>query len=1376
MMATVHIETADDLVRVIGELWNKKSLRAAKEFLAGIPDEEGFYRLIRMADESDLYGYSNFLATASYKRFGSLRSYAWHCVRLLETGRSLEAEEKILARLQGIHADNYQDNELMHAHHLLMKVYCQLNRIPEAAEQLARIEELGGARPDQQAFFAIHSGDWDGAEKILLHAFPDTSSRWSTSICLLYADLLAMRGAPARSLEVLVGAAEEFPKVHAFHTEQIGRLHQLGRFEEVLAKMEAAIGQNPYHSRKKLFIHLAAHCLYELERFDELDQWIAKHPLDLKDSLYTKTKIDPNGTHKKLSLTPEVQKLNYCVPASLSLILQAFDKTATQDDIAQHVFDVTGSKLQTTMSYMETLGFTARYFKGTIDQYKDFIDAGIPILLSMMIENSAHVQVVVGYDDRLQALVIQDPNDLGPFLVAYDEVPKMFRMTDSLSMAFVDGSRNELLEMLDDSDHRFFTEIYELLDVEPINEAQFVSFLEQHQEQCYAAVIGLTMALSGQPTEWHEQWLERLRAEFDTHDAELELLEAHLYFQKDQGTKALAALKEPAHARSPYALFLKAAISMNEGKVEQAMPLLKRSIELDHYQPLAYSHLARCYLEGGRIFQAYKWSKIATGQLPEDMYAQITHALIQYEYGAVEQAYRRFAELNQKHPEDGYFLYEMGRCLQALDRTEEALEQYRQALVLDSEQPFAYLRMAELFMEKERWAEAQKIIGDGLKKELNQDILHSYLGHIAIEQQQFEQAEDAYRRAYELDPKDFFTPVHIAHALYGQKRSAEALAFLKQGMERADAGYRLRAADLILEQSEDAASAGEALKIIEDGFKLAEGEDLYMLAERYSESGAAPSLRHRVIAGLKELRKTGEPQILCLEAELHEQAGNPRFAKHLYEAAGNIPLALAKQGQLAEMGDDINRAIVLYEQAAAQEAGYAPALGGLVRCYREIGKNQKAFAAVLDFIAAEPLSAVLPDLVGFAATQADIEKLNRLLDRIEDQVPAEWLYAARAHVHEAAGELEMAEKLFLKANEEPNAFPSRFQYVQFLNRRGEHKRALDELKKLLVETPEEEELYSEYVLTLEALGKIPFLKRNLQKWLPADAQATAYELAASAMMNRLEQLEEEPPAGFIKRMRHRSKRLMFASTIITLCETAAKLAPDREDAAIQLAQFYLNRGMAQEAIDELKPYAKTKTPGEAQRMLIFAELQLAEESGKPQHYESVVNRLEAYEELTPLDAEMLAWWGEALEIQEDIPGALEKLDAAIALEVFNPDLYIRKWNALESLDSEMRIELEDSLPEEMHYAEWLILARASSYSTKRHGQRAKEMIEPLLADMPGFVPAKYELARAQAARHQPLAAKTILKELLETEEASAIWEMAVEEDLFASFLVELSSP
>ncbi|MBT2581182.1 C39 family peptidase [Planococcus sp. ISL-109] len=1372
MMATVHIETADDMIRVIGELWAKKSLRAVKEFLGDIPTEDEFYRLIRMADETDLYGYSNLLASTSYKRFGTLRSYAWHCARLAETGRSLEAEEKMLARLQGIHAHAYDNEDLLHAHHLLLKVYCQLNRIPEAQEQLVRITELGEARPDQQAFFAIYSGEWDQAQQILVSALDDTDRRWSTTVHLLYADLLSMRGAPEQALELLGRGEARFPDVHAFRTEQIGRLHQLGRYSECLAEMDGVLRRNPYHSRKKQFIHLAAHCLYQLERFEELEKWIDAHPGELKESLYTKAKIDPAGQHKKLPLRPEVQKLNYCVPASLSLMLQAFGKTATQDDIAAHVFDVTGSKLQTTMTYMETQGFTAHYFKGTIGHYKTFIDEGVPVLLSMMIENSAHVQVVVGYDDRLQALAVQDPNDLGPFLIAYDEVPKMYRLSDGLSMVFLDESRQELASMLDKSEHRFFTELYDYLDEDPIDEEKFTKFLAQHENERYAAVVGLTLALPGQNEEWHDKWLTRLYDEFGQDDAEIALLAAHLYFQKEQGDKALDALKKVPHARSPYALFLQAAISMNEGHTEQAIPLLKRSIELDHYQPLAYSHLARCYLESGRIFQAYKWSNIAINQLPEDVFAQITHGLIQFEYGAIEQAFRRFKVLSEAYPDDGYFLYEMGRCEQALEKTEDALRTYRRALALDPSLPFAYLRMAELFMEEERWGEAQAAIEQGLAKNSEQDILHLYLGHIATEQHDFTTAEAAYKRALELDPNDLFTPVHIAHALFGQKRDREALRLLTSYLDKADAVYRVLAADITWDQVKSTQGKLQALLFIEGGFIDAETQDLRMLAKRYADFGTDPSVRHGAIAGLKGLRGNNDPHIYCLEAELHEMAGNWRFAKRLYEQAGNFPLALQKLGLMSEEAQHYEEAIGFYERATEQEAGFAQALGGLVRCYQALEKNDKAFAAALDYLSAEPLSAVLWELAEFADSEVDLKRLSDTLTRIEDQVPAEWLLAARAHVAEAAGDMESAQQYFERAGKEPGAFPSRYQYAQFLNRNGEAERAANFLEELLEQEPEETDLYEEYIAALEALNKVQHVAKRLKKALPKNVLGQAYLHAADQVALKVGAQGGGQADGWITRLRLRSKRIVYSRTVIKLCDTAAELMPESDGAALRLGQFYLMFDLPKDALKELKPFAEKA--GEAKRLFIYASLQHAHETKKPRHFKAVIEQLEQFEKQRPLDGEMLAWWSEALDALSCGRAALGKLDRAIRLEPFNPDLYTRKWHMLESFDPSALAAFEDSLPEELRYAEWLILARASTYSTKRDGKRAKELLEPLLRDSPDFVPAQYELARAEAASNNPLGAKVILRQLLATDGADAVWEMVKKERLFETILVEFT--
>lgn len=75
------------------------------------------------------------MATHAYKRFGTLLPFAWHCTRVLETVKSLEAEERVTARLHGVPESNFTVDERVSAHMLLFRVFCQLNRMPEAKEQ-----------------------------------------------------------------------------------------------------------------------------------------------------------------------------------------------------------------------------------------------------------------------------------------------------------------------------------------------------------------------------------------------------------------------------------------------------------------------------------------------------------------------------------------------------------------------------------------------------------------------------------------------------------------------------------------------------------------------------------------------------------------------------------------------------------------------------------------------------------------------------------------------------------------------------------------------------------------------------------------------------------------------------------------------------------------------------------------------------------------------------------------------------------------------------------------------------------------------------------------------------------------------------------------
>ena len=89
------------------------------------------------------------------------------------------------------------------------------------------------------------------------------------------------------------------------------------------------------------------------------------------------------------------------------MMLQLWGDKRTQDEIAEFIFDMTGSKFSDTVSYLEELGYEYRYFKGNVENYKRLLDQGIPVLLSIDIEHASHVQVLAGYDDMLQAFMFK---------------------------------------------------------------------------------------------------------------------------------------------------------------------------------------------------------------------------------------------------------------------------------------------------------------------------------------------------------------------------------------------------------------------------------------------------------------------------------------------------------------------------------------------------------------------------------------------------------------------------------------------------------------------------------------------------------------------------------------------------------------------------------------------------------------------------------------------------------------------------------------------------------------------------------------------------------------------------------------------------------
>lgn len=853
------------------------------------------------------------------------------------------------------------------------------------------------------------------------------------------------------------------------------------------------------------------------------------------------------------------------------------------------------------------------------------------------------------------------------------------------------------------------------------------------------------------------------------------LLAAHMHYQKEEAEQALGNLALVKEKNSPYALFLKAAILMSRNEHQKAVPLLKRSIELDHYQPMAYSHLARCYLETGKTYQAFKWSSIALEQEPSDVFARITHSLIQYESGAYEKALARFRELSAEQPEDGYFIYEVGRCLLALGEEKEAIAAFERARDIDSKEPYAYLRIAEIHLEAKAWPQAEEVIRSGIDNCETTDVLHQYLGHIAMEQEQYGRAEAEYRKSLELDPADLFTVTHIAHSLLKQKRTEEVSRLVLQYAESGDTDYFVRTAAMLWQESLDDGGKALALNLLENGMNR-EALDLHEMAEQYAEFGEAPQFRGRLLDFFKVLRTKGaDPLLLCYEANLYELEDHHRFARILYSQAAemnDLYLAHYHLGLLAEQTEKWDKALLHYTKCAEKDAGFTAAHEGLMRTYLALEDGPKAFTAALHVLENEPLPLDLGELFELVDNEAQMAAVAGALQKVSAQVPEEWLLSAQAHMAEKKGDAAEAESLFLRAEAVNGALPSRYQHMQFCMRQGDKKRALGMLEELIAEHPDEEGFYGEYVRLLTEMRKTNDLHKRLKKRLKGEELALAETYSADHLAEWADDGNDEQK-GFFRKLRDKSRSIIMFSNTIALYRDAAKKFKDSEVPVLHLAEFYMSRGMAEEAVRALEPFVKNTGHPVAAKALLHATFQSANNKQSEKLLQKAFSMAEDLRKQQPDDFEIVLWQGDMAAVQEDIEQAEAYYEQAIALNPYHSESYVHLMHLLAEHRPEKAKRFESRLPEELLVNEWIRLSLAMSDITMGESAAATARLLALQDDEPDYLPADYELARAAMKAGQPRRAKELLGKLFNKDGGELFVEAAVEEELFEEILEEV---
>lgn len=1367
-MTTSTIEKS--LLHIINDLWEQKSLTALKQFLAGLRKEEDYNALIQQAYDNHMMQYADFLKRHAHKKFNSLQTTLWQAGVLFNQGHSFKAEELVVNRvfqesLEGEIPHNLQ----VEAAHLLARIYGGLLRFEEAEQQHALLEKLESLTPLYEVYLLMDKIEREQAITLIESLSDEQKSEYLQRLNLILTDLYILEGEPKKSLEYITACLNSHPNSFILRAERVPSLYLAEDYEQALSELHAVNGLNPFHHLKNSFVYIEAHALYKLERFNELAEHVKKHAAYFKNEPYEFFSTEHSGKRVQLELQQNVQKVNYCVPASLSLILQSFGVQEEQETIARAVKEDQGTQLYHAREYMTDSGFESVYFKGTVENYKKLIDAGLPILLSTLIEMNAHVQVVVGYDDQLQTLLIQDPNDVNPFNLRYDKLKETYQLRDNLSLVFFPKEKAFVREWFDANDHAFFEELYKVTSDEDEENFDAAAFFEKHPGDVSTAVIGLLMQSNEVAQETAEKWLALVAETFGESHRDVKLLQAHYYFWKEKYDKALACLKFPGLATNSNSQFIKAVSHMKLGQVEYALKAFHRSLEGNPYQSIVYSYLARMDQQIGYHLRAYKWAEIALRMSPKDAFAQATLALVYFENSAYEEAFSRFKAMAKEDPKDAYAVYEMARARQYQLRLNEAETLYRKSLDMDPSEPFAYLRLAEIHDTDPK--KHREVLEEGHAKLPQAVGILMELASLESDNGNFAKAQHYYEQAAIVEPEDVELQLHIAQTLLQQDKKDEALAIVDKTLQREELSV-LFEISRFAENFKGWTLKERIARRLEERIETATGDELEDLAIHYIDFSNEPVLLARVVDTFAKIRsRETSPELLSLEGQLYEQMGISQTAEQLYNKAGDHIVALNQLARVSNEREDMEEFFVRMKRLLRIAPFHDEALPALIEFYEQQGD----FATVLkicyfSYQASKDLVSV-DAMLRAAHEEEKLDELAQFFASLQTKVSQEWYYVIQAEIAQASGNLEQAEELYLLATQESNAYLAHKVYLNFLVDTGRSKVALKQVKELMAQHPEDDEFTGIFLLILQDQKKTLLANRHLKK-LPKDQWALHYQNLASHMESNFFQLAEDEESG-LAAVVSKGKQIYYAGYAITFYEEARKLLPGDEQPAIKLAEFYLNSNQPEEAIKLLLSYAKVEGSA-AERFLILAYGLKLEQKPNAKDNQEVRKRIASLLERTPHDLQLYDGLAQSYAFEEEYQRAIDVLEQGLQISPYYVEFYSMIWKSLEFLHGDKAgpylKNFNKRLPAIVQQHNEFRIGRAVSFVDLGDTEAASELLATFDKNSGFYDASRYERARVEVLLGNKNEARKLLRSVLANDEDGSYEALASEDELLVGLL------
>lgn len=300
--------------------------------------------------------------------------------------------------------------------------------------------------------------------------------------------------------------------------------------------------------------------------------------------------VERSGAHAHRVMLPRfptvTQKRNYCGPASLELVLRSLGIDVDQDDIAPQVKKDRGSSILAMTGYLETHGLETRRFEGDATRFRTCIELGLPVIVEEEYSISSHVAVVIGVDEGLGLLYVQDPMThvtSERLLKTQGNLGAMYRNAAIVAVRADDAAARARLDAAGAVDQQH------LRIVDTCSDPQIAEDFEEILRRCNRALE----LVEDYPLAWYRRlqalWMQavRVRTGNNLGRFSLELRRARVRYHDQE-----------------WPHLLHAAYLMDDGRFEEALIELEHALRIDSHDSNTAQDVAECHMQAGRRDEA----------------------------------------------------------------------------------------------------------------------------------------------------------------------------------------------------------------------------------------------------------------------------------------------------------------------------------------------------------------------------------------------------------------------------------------------------------------------------------------------------------------------------------------------------------------------------------------------------------------------------------------------------------------------------------------------------------------------------------------------------------------------------------------------------